>query len=82
MRVDLSGPEGNAYALMNIAQRIGTQLNRSYDEMEKIQRKMMSGDYNNLLKVLFLEYGDFIEFVEDGKRVLFIRNKGKPMVSP
>ena len=82
MRVDLSGPDGNAYALMNIAQRIGRQLNRPYDEIDKIQKKMMSGDYKNLLKVLFLEYGDFIEFVEDGKRVLFIKNKGKPMVSP
>lgn len=82
MRVDLSGPDGNAYALMNIAQTIGRQRNRPHDEIEKIQKRMMSGDYENLLKILFLEYGDIIEFVEDGKRVLFIRNKGKPMVSP
>jgi hypothetical protein len=60
MKVDLSGPDGNAYALMNIAQNIGRQLDRPYEEMEKIQRKMMSGDYNNLLKILFLEYGEFI----------------------
>jgi len=77
MIIDISGPDGNAYALMSIAQRIGRQLNRPYDEIDKIQKKMMSGDYNNLLKILFLEYGEFIEFMDGESRVVFIRNKGK-----
>ena len=82
MIVDLSGPQGNAYALMGIARSIGRQLNRPYNEIKEIETKMMSRDYDHLVKVLFLEYGDFIQFKKDGKRVVYIRTKGKPLVSP
>jgi len=78
MIVDLSGPQGNAYALMGVARSIGRQLNRPYNEIKDIETKMMSGDYDYLVKVLFLEYGDFIQFKKDGKRVIYIRTKGKP----
>jgi len=80
MIVDLSGPQGNAYALMGVARSIGRQLNRPYNEIKEIETKMMSGDYDHLVKVLFLEYGDFIEFKKDGKKIVYIHTKGKPMV--
>jgi hypothetical protein len=75
MIVDLSGPQGNGYVLINIAKTIGVQLNRPYNEIKDIETKMVSGDYDKLLKVLFMEYGEFIQFIKDGKRVVFIRNK-------
>ena len=75
MIVDLSGPQGNAYALMGVARSIGRQLNRPYNEIKDVETKMMSGDYDHLVKVLFLEYGDFIEFKKDGKKVVFLKNK-------
>ena len=82
MIVDLSGPQGNAYALMGVARSIGRELNRPYNEIKDVETRMMSGNYNDLVKVLYLEYGDFIQFVKDGRRVVFIKNKGKPKVSP
>ena len=75
MIVDLSGPQGNAYALMGVARSIGRELNRPYNEIKEVETKMMSGDYDNLVKVLFLEYGEFIQFKKDGKKVVFLRNK-------
>ena len=80
MIVDLSGPQGNAYALMGVARSIGRELNRPYNEIKEVETRMMSGDYDNLVKVLFLEYGDFIQFKKDGKKIVYIRTKGKPMV--
>ena len=80
MIVDLSGPQGNAYALMGVARSIGRELNRPYNEIKDVETRMMSGDYDNLVKVMYLEYGDFIQFVKEGRRVIYIRNKGKPMV--
>jgi hypothetical protein len=80
MIVDLSGPQGNAYALMGVARSIGRELNRPYNEIKDVETRMMSGNYNDLVKVLYLEYGDFIQFVKEGRRVVFIKNKGKPKV--
>ena len=78
MIVDLSGPQGNAYALMGVARSIGRELNRPYNEIKDVETRMMSGNYDNLVKVLYLKWGDYIQFVKDGKRVIFIRTKGKP----
>jgi hypothetical protein len=78
MIVDLSGPQGNAYALMGVARSIGRELNRPYNEIKDVETRMMSGDYDNLVKVMYLEYGDFIQFVKEGRRVIYIRTKGKP----
>jgi hypothetical protein len=78
MIVDLSGPQGNAYALMGVARSIGRELNRPYNEIKEVETRMMSGDYDNLVKVMYLEYGDFIQFVKEGRRRIYIRTKGKP----
>ena len=66
MIVDLSGPQGNAYALMGVARSIGRELNRPYNEIKEVETRMMSGDYDNLVKVMYLEYGDFIHVVKEG----------------
>ncbi len=42
-------------ALVNHSRSINRRYRQTY-------RKMMLGNYNNLLKTLFLEYGDFLEF--------------------
>ena len=55
--IDLTGPEGNAFALMGYAKRFAKQLDLNPD---KIIKEMMSGDYENLLEVFDGYFGEFI----------------------
>ena len=53
--VDLTGPDGNAFALMGLASRLAKQLG-----IESPTTEMMSGDYENLLEVFDKYFGDFV----------------------
>jgi len=55
--IDLTGPEGNAFALMGYASRLGRQLNFDVDQ---IIDEMKSGDYENLVQVFDDYFGDFV----------------------
>jgi hypothetical protein len=55
--IDLTGPDGNAYALMAYAKRFCKQLDIDF---KQVQKEMMSGDYENLLKVFDGYFGDFV----------------------
>jgi len=55
--IDLTGPDGNAYALMAYAKRFARQLDI---ESEPIIQEMMSGDYENLLYVFDSYFGDYV----------------------
>ena len=55
--IDLTGPDGNAYALMAYAKRFETQL--GYDH-KMIIGKMTSGDYEHLLEVFDSYFGKFV----------------------
>ena len=58
--VDLTGPDGNAFALMGLASRLAKQLGIDNHTIKVIQNKMMSGDYENLLQVFDKYFGDFV----------------------
>jgi hypothetical protein len=53
LEIDLTGPEGNAFNLIGVANRLSKQLD--FDS-----NKMMSGDYENLVKVFDSYFGDFV----------------------
>jgi hypothetical protein len=55
--IDLTGPEGNAYVLLGYAKTFAKQLHK---DGKDITNRMMSGDYENLLKVFDEEFGDFV----------------------
>jgi len=55
--IDLTGPDGNAFALMGYAKRFAKQLNL---DSNKIIKDMMSGDYENLIQVFDDNFGDFV----------------------
>jgi hypothetical protein len=57
IEIDLTGPQGNAFFLLGTAQRLAKQL--GYDSNE-IKTEMMSGDYENLVKVFDSYFGDFV----------------------
>lgn len=55
--IDLTGPDGNAFALMGYAKRFAKQLNL---DSNKIINDMTSGDYENLIQVFDDNFGDFV----------------------
>ena len=55
--IDLTGPNGNAFALMGFASKLAKQL--GYDKSEIIDQ-MTSGDYENLVQVFDDYFGDFV----------------------
>lgn len=55
--IDLTGPDGNAFALMGYAKKFAKQLDLNPD---KIIKEMMSGDYENLLEIFDGYFGEFI----------------------
>ena len=58
--VDLTGPEGNAFALMALAKDIGRKIGYSREEINEMISDMMSSDYDHLVQVLDDHFGDFI----------------------
>tara|TARA_Y100000310_G_scaffold188952_1_gene188907 strand:- start:806 stop:1027 length:222 start_codon:yes stop_codon:yes gene_type:complete len=60
--IDLEGPQGNAFALMAIAEDWLRQMDRR-DEFRLMRTEMMSGDYSNLLRVFQSKFGDLVEFI-------------------
>lgn len=58
LTVDLTGPDGNAFALLGMAKRWCNSLDLDYIE---VSDRMMSGDYDNLVEVFEEVFGDFVE---------------------
>ena len=59
--IDLQGSQGNAFALMGIAEDWLRQMGKR-DEFRGMRTEMMSGDYNNLLRVFQTKFVDLVEF--------------------
>tara|TARA_R110000824_G_scaffold274553_4_gene463318 strand:- start:92 stop:313 length:222 start_codon:yes stop_codon:yes gene_type:complete len=55
--IDLTGPDGNAFALMGYARNLSNQLDLDFN---KIQTEMTSGDYENLIEVFEENFGEFV----------------------
>jgi hypothetical protein len=58
--IDLTGPQGNAYALMGIFQDyVKRHLKWTSEETEAALTEMQSGDYDNLVAVFDKHLGDY-----------------------
>tara|TARA_A100000172_G_scaffold71133_1_gene51628 strand:- start:588 stop:812 length:225 start_codon:yes stop_codon:yes gene_type:complete len=57
--IDLTGPDGNAYALMAYAKRFATQLGWK-DKGTALINEMMEDDYEHLLEVFDNAFGEFV----------------------
>lgn len=55
--IDLTGPEGNAFVLLNYASHFGKQLGL---DVPTILEEMKSGDYENLVEVFDRYFGDYV----------------------
>jgi hypothetical protein len=61
MVIDLTGPDGNAFMLIGKAGNLAKQLGLDKD---KIQKEMMGGDYDHLVKVFDKYFGDFVTLLK------------------
>ena len=59
IEIDLTGPDGNAFALMAYAKRFAKQLGWK-DNGAALINEMMEGDYEHLLKVFDNAFGEFV----------------------
>ena len=57
IEIDLTGPEGNAYVLLAIAEDLGKQLGFSEFKRKCIRDEMMLADYECLLQTFDREFG-------------------------
>jgi len=55
--IDLTGPEGNACCLLAYAKQYCKQRGLNYAE---VREKMVSSDYENLVKVFDEYFGDYV----------------------
>ena len=60
--IDLHGPQGNAFALMAQADDFLRQMGRRH-EFNAMRTEMMSGDYENVIRIFEENFGDFVELV-------------------
>jgi hypothetical protein len=58
--IDLTGPDGNAFVLLGMANDFGKQLGWDPKKRGEINAEMMSSDYENLIKVFDREFGSFV----------------------
>jgi len=58
--IDVSGEQGNAFALMAHAQDLCRQLDIRFRD---IQHQMMSGDYDNLIDVFEKNFGEYVTLI-------------------
>ena len=58
--IDLTGPDGNAFALRSHACNIGRQLGYTEDRIRDIIKTMMMSNYENLLNVFEAEFGHLV----------------------
>ena len=70
MIIDLDGPEGNAYNLMGVAKNLMRRLGFEDENslVKAVLEEMMSGDYNNLVKVFDKHFGDMVILEYSGFR--------------
>jgi hypothetical protein len=62
--IDLTGPQGNAFALLAYAQNFHRDLKKidiSLPDFKIIKSEMMSGDYENLIATFDKYFGSYVD---------------------
>ena len=63
-RIDLTGPDGNAYWMLSHAKSLTRQLSEVDPQKynwERISAIMTSGDYENLIETFDEYFGDYVD---------------------
>jgi len=60
IEIDLTGPDGNAFVLLGIAQKLARQLDYSKKEIEDLMTEMTGSDYEYLLQTFDEHFGKYV----------------------
>ena len=60
IEIDLTGPDGNAFVLLGIAQKLARQLNYSPEEIQDLLLEMRGSDYEYLLQTFDDHFGEYV----------------------
>ena len=60
IEIDLTGPDGNAYHLLGLADNLAKKMGYDADRRERIQMEMMLADYECLLQTFDREFGTLV----------------------
>lgn len=60
IEIDLTGPEGNAFYLLGLAQKLSYQIGYTKDEWHKLEEDMTSSDYEHLLCTFDDHFSKFV----------------------
>lgn len=58
IEIDLTGPEGNAFYLLALAQKLSNEFDLDY---EIVKKEMIASDYENLLQVFDKYFGGIVD---------------------
>jgi hypothetical protein len=59
--IDLTGPNGNAFYLIGLANNLGKQLGFDPQKRGEINAEMMAGDYEELIQAFDKYFGEFVD---------------------
>ncbi len=62
--IDLNSSQGNAFSLIGYVKTFGKQIGFSQERIGEIREEMMSGDYDNLIKIFDREFGDYVDLIK------------------
>ena len=65
--IDLDGPDGNAYVLLGVANRLAPQLGLS---AERVVEAMKQGDYTDLLIAFDFHFGNVVSITTGNDELL------------
>lgn len=68
--IDLTGPDGNAFALMAIAKSTARQLDYNHDEVKALLDDMQSGNYTHLVMTFDKHFGDYFTLYTNDEDIL------------
>lgn len=63
IEIDITGPAGNAYALLGNARSLAKQLDWSKEESNALLDRMRSGDYENLVEEFDKAFGEYVDIL-------------------
>ena len=58
--IDLTGPQGNAFFILGMANDFAKQLGWTREDRDKLQEDMKSSDYENLIRVFDKHFGGYV----------------------
>jgi len=67
LKIELTGPQGNAFYLMGLVENLGKKLCLTQEKRQEIITEMKSSDYNNLVYTFAKNFGQVVDIYKSGE---------------